>query len=91
MEKESSNQNAQVRDRLIAMNESAELGGGKARIEAQHKKGKKTARERIAALLDNGSFAEIDKFVLSRQEESGKPGEKYYGDGVVTGYGTIDG
>jgi acetyl-CoA carboxylase carboxyltransferase component len=91
MDKESSSQNAQVKDRLNAMNESAELGGGKARIDAQHRKGKKTARERIEALLDNGSFVEVDKFVLSRQEETGKPGEKYYGDGVVTGYGMIDG
>ena len=82
---------SRIVDRLTAMNESANLGGGHARIEAQHRKGKKTARERVEALLDRGSFIEIDKFVLSRSEDSGKQTEKFYGDGVVTGYGTIDG
>ncbi len=91
MDKESSSPNAQILDRLAAMNESAVLGGGKARIDAQHKKGKKTARERISALLDKDSFVEVDKFVLSRQEEESNSGEKHYGDGVVTGYGTVDG
>ena len=72
-------------ERLEEMNEEAELGGGQERIEQQHKKGKKTARERVDLLLDQGSFVELDKFVL------GQGDSKQYGDGVVTGYGTIDG
>jgi acetyl-CoA carboxylase carboxyltransferase component len=91
MEAEGSGHLARVTNRLNLMNQSADLGGGQARIDAQHQRGKKTARERIEALLDSGSFVEIDKFVLSRDEVNGKPGEKHYGDGVVTGYGTIDG
>jgi len=91
MDKEASSQTTRVMDQLNAMNESASLGGGSARIEAQHRKGKKTARERISALLDDDSFVEIDKFVLSRDEENGKPEEKFYGDGVVSGYGMING
>jgi acetyl-CoA carboxylase carboxyltransferase component len=75
---------------LKAMNAEAELGGGQKRIEAQHAKGKKTARERIAMLMDEGSFVELDKFVIARGAEYGLE-EKYYGDGVVTGYGTVDG
>ena len=77
--------------RLERMNSLAELGGGQGRIEDQHKKGKKTARERIDLLLDDGSFVELDKFVLSRSEEAIDSKEKHYGDGVVTGYGTIEG
>ncbi len=91
MNNDASNHMTRVMDRLNMMNKSASLGGGHARIEAQHQKGKKTARERINALLDGESFVELDKFVLSRAEENGNPGEKHYGDGVVTGYGTIDG
>jgi acetyl-CoA carboxylase carboxyltransferase component len=75
--------------RLEEMDRAAALGGGEARIEAQHKKGKKTARERIALLLDEGSFVEIDKFAVSPMEVSTE--KKMYGDGVVTGYGTING
>jgi acetyl-CoA carboxylase carboxyltransferase component len=78
-------------ERLEEMNRMAELGGGQARIEQQHKKGKMTARERISLLLDRGSFAEIDKFALSPMKGSDEDEEKRYGDGVVTGYGTIDG
>ncbi len=74
--------------RLEEIERSADLGGGEARIEQQHKKGKKTARERIAILLDEGSFVEIDKFAISPMDIGEK---KMYGDGVVTGYGTIDG
>ena len=73
------------------MNKSANLGGGQARIDAQHRKGKKTARERIKILLDEGSFVEIDKFVVRRSEEANDSSEKFYGDGVVTGFGTIEG
>jgi acetyl-CoA carboxylase carboxyltransferase component len=76
--------------RLEEMNARADMGGGEKRIEEQHKKGKKTARERIAALVDEGSFVEIDKFVVSEMASFGLS-EKMYGDGVVTGYGTIDG
>ena len=77
-------------DRLAEMASQAELGGGQTKIDDQRNKGKKTARERVALLLDEGSFVEIDKFVLPRSEELA-PGPKHYGDGVVTGYGTIDG
>ena len=69
----------------------AKLGGGKERIEIQHKKGKLTARERIQRLLDEGSFVETDTLVLHRATEFGMDRKKFYGDGVVTGYGTIDG
>lgn len=69
----------------------AYLGGGKKRIETQHKKGKLTARERIHFLLDEGSFEEIGMFVTHRSTEFGLEKEKYLGDGVVTGYGTVNG
>jgi propionyl-CoA carboxylase beta chain len=72
-------------------NEEAFLGGGKERIEAQHKKGKLTARERLDLLLDEGSFEEIGRFVMHRSKDFGLDKEYYLGDGVVTGYGTIDG
>lgn len=71
--------------------ELARLGGGQNRIEAQHKKGKFTARERIEILLDEGSFEEFDMFVTHRLEEFGMADQKFLTDGVVTGYGTIDG
>lgn len=71
--------------------QEALLGGGQKRIEAQHKKGKLTARERIHFLLDEGSFQEIGMFVTHRSTEFGLDKEKYLGDGVVTGYGTING
>src|SRR5690606_4952450 len=67
------------------------LGGGTARIESQHKKGKLTARERLHFLLDEGSFEEIGMFVVHRSTDFGMEREKYAGDGVVTGYGTIQG
>lgn len=69
----------------------AQLGGGKARIEQQHEKGKLTARERIHFLLDEGSFEEIGMLVTHRSNDFGLDKQKYYGDGVVTGYGTIHG
>lgn len=71
--------------------QEALLGGGQKRIEAQHKKGKLTARERIHFLLDEGSFQEIGMFVTHRSTEFELDKEKYLGDGVVTGYGTING
>lgn len=71
--------------------DEAQLGGGAKRIESQHKKGKLTARERIHFLLDEGSFEEIGMFVTHRSTDFGMENEKYLGDGVVTGYGTVNG
>ena len=76
---------------LEEANSEALKGGGVHRIETQHKKGKLTARERLNLLLDKGSFNEIGKFVTHRSSEFGLDKEKYLGDGVVTGYGTING
>jgi propionyl-CoA carboxylase beta chain len=69
----------------------AELGGGQERIDKQHELGKLTARERVAALLDEGSFVEIDKFKTHRCADFGMADKKIPGDGVITGYGTVDG
>ena len=76
----------QLRD----LKEQSRQGGGEARIEAQHKKGKLTARERIGILLDEGSFRELDAFVTHRATDFGLTDKKPLTDGVVTGYGTID-
>jgi len=76
---------------LMEMRKKARLGGGEKRIESQHNKGKLTARERIDLLLDEGSFEEFDMFVTTDSTEFGNGDEKYLSDGVVTGYGTIDG
>jgi acetyl-CoA carboxylase carboxyltransferase component len=76
---------------LMEKREEARLGGGKSRIEAQHSKGKLTARERIELLLDDGSFEEFDMFVTHRTTDFGLDKKSYLSDGVVTGYGTIDG
>ncbi|HSJ69303.1 MAG TPA: acyl-CoA carboxylase subunit beta [Anditalea sp.] len=78
-------------DLLNKKNEEALLGGGEARIAAQHKKGKLTARERIHLLLDEGSFQEIDKFVMHRGKDFGIDKEHFLGDGVVTGFGNVHG
>jgi propionyl-CoA carboxylase beta chain len=78
-------------EHLRALREEAQLGGGARRIAAQHGKGKLTARERLDLLLDAGTFVEIDKFVTHRATGFGLENERYYGDGVVTGYGRIDG
>jgi propionyl-CoA carboxylase beta chain len=67
------------------------LGGGQARIDSQHKKGKLTARERVHFLMDEGSFQEIGMLVAHRSVDFGMEKEKYPGDGVITGYGTING
>ncbi|PLX04374.1 MAG: methylmalonyl-CoA carboxyltransferase [Marinilabiliales bacterium] len=69
----------------------AELGGGQDRIDKQHKAGRKTARERIEELFDKGTFVEIDKFVTHRNTNFGMEKNKVLGDGVVSGYGKIDG
>lgn len=76
---------------LIDLRAQAKLGGGEKRIASQHAKGKFTARERIDMLLDEGSFEELDMFVTHRCYNFGLEKEKYLGDGVVTGHGTIDG
>src|SRR5690606_13601632 len=76
---------------LERKNAEALLGGGQDRIEAQHKKGKLTARERVALLMDENSFEEIGKFVMHRSKDFGLDKEYYLGDGVVTGYGTVNG
>src|SRR4029077_12478863 len=77
--------------RLEEMRAAARAGGGKRRIEAQHAKGKLTARERIDVLLDPDSFEEYDMFVEHRSIDFGMENQKIPGDGVVTGHGTIDG
>jgi propionyl-CoA carboxylase beta chain len=69
----------------------AHLGGGQKRIDTQHSKKKLTARERVEYLLDEGSFEEIGLLVTHRTTDFGMDKEKYYGDGVITGYGTING
>lgn len=76
---------------LQKKNTEALKGGGDARIAAQHKKGKLTARERVDLLLDEGTFEEIDKFVMHRSKDFGLDKEHYLGDGVITGYGEING
>ena len=76
---------------LVQRRESARVGGGQKRIDAQHAKGKLTARERLDLLLDKGSFEEFDMFVQHRCANFGMEQIKYDGDGVVTGMGTIDG
>src|SRR5215207_4148724 len=78
-------------DQLEQRRAQARLGGGQARIEAQHKRGKLTARERIELLLDKGSFEELDMFVEHRSSDFGMEKTKIPGDGVVTGWGTVNG
>ncbi|MGQ0601122.1 MAG: acyl-CoA carboxylase subunit beta [Anaerolineales bacterium] len=77
----------QLRD----LKEQAQLGGGLERIDAQHKRGRLTARERLNLLLDKGSFREMDQFVVHRTGDFGLDKQKYLADSVVTGWGTIDG
>ena len=78
-------------DDLRRLREQALLGGGEKRIAAQHRKGKLTARERIDILLDPGTFQETDMFATHRTSDFGLADQKFLGDGVVTGYGKIDG
>src|SRR5688500_923109 len=75
--------------KLYELKNLAESGGGKEKIDVQHSKGKLTARERIALLLDEGSFIELDKYVTHRQDDPET--KKFYGDAVITGFGTITG
>jgi propionyl-CoA carboxylase beta chain len=81
----------QLLDQLHHRQALAEQGGGPARVAQQHKKGKLTARERLDLLLDPGSFVELDRFVTHRATDFGLDQQIYPGDGVVTGYGRIDG
>src|SRR6266699_1100479 len=76
---------------LQAKRAEAELGGGQERIDAQHAKGKMTARERLDVLLDPGSFVELDRFVTHRSTDFGLADQKVLGDGVVTGWGRVEG
>jgi propionyl-CoA carboxylase beta chain len=78
-------------DRLTALRREAELGGGEERVRAQHQRGKLSARERVELLLDEGSFVELDRFVTHRATDFGLDDQRFLGDGVVTGYGRIDG
>ena len=78
-------------DRLHRRREASLVGGGAARIEVQHKKGKLTARERVELLVDEGSFVEIDRFVVHRCHDFSMQEQRIPGDGVVTGHGLIDG
>ena len=78
-------------NKLIENRETARLGGGQKAIDKQHDKGKYTARERIQMLLDEGSFEEFDMFVTHRCYDFGMDRKHTFGDGVVTGYGTIGG
>ncbi|MBQ0818898.1 methylmalonyl-CoA carboxyltransferase, partial [Microvirga sp. HBU67558] len=78
-------------ERLEERRAQARLGGGAKRIEAQHGRGKLTARERIELLLDKGSFEEFDMFVEHRSTDFGMENVKIPGDGVVTGWGTVNG
>src|SRR5216117_111388 len=78
-------------DLLQQKRAESELGGGAERIATQHDKGKMTARERLEVLLDAGTLVELDRFVTHRSTDFGLADEKYLGDGVVTGYGRIDG
>src|SRR5258706_12390669 len=78
-------------DTLERLRSESEQGGGQERIRVQHEKGKLTARERLDLLLDPGSFVELDRFVTHRSTDFGLAEQKVLGDGVVTGYGRIDG
>jgi propionyl-CoA carboxylase beta chain len=78
-------------EQLEDLRRQSQLGGGEKRIAQQHERGKLTARERLDVLLDEGSFVELDRFVVHRATDFGLEKEKYLGDGVVTGYGAING
>ncbi len=83
--------NAEKFDLLRKKNAEAKKGGGETRIASQHKKGKLSARERVELLMDQGTFEEIDRFVTHRSKDFGLDKEHYLGDGVITGYGEING
>lgn len=77
--------------RLIELKKAAKLGGGQEKIDAQHSKGKLSARERVELLVDEGSFEEIDLFVMHKSHDFGLDKQRFLGDGVVTGYAKIEG
>ena len=77
--------------RLHDLKSRSRLGGGAERIEAQHKRGRLTARERVELLLDKGSFREMDAFVVHRTSDFGLEQQKYLADSVITGWGTVEG
>ncbi|MBX9459140.1 MAG: acyl-CoA carboxylase subunit beta [Rhizobium sp.] len=81
----------EILDQLETRREAARVGGGEARVATQHSKGKLTARERLDVLLDEGSFEEYDMYVTHRTTDFGMAANKVPGDGVVTGWGTING
>src|SRR5438552_10257538 len=78
-------------EQLAEMNRAAQVGGGRERLDRQRAEGKLTARERITLLLDRDSFEELDKFVTHRCLDFGMQEQQYPGDGVISGYGRIDG
>jgi propionyl-CoA carboxylase beta chain len=78
-------------EELEQRKQQSELGGGQARIDRQHNDGKLTARERVALLFDPGSFQELDQLVMHRSTDFGMEKQRVPGDGVVTGYGTVQG
>ena len=78
-------------DDLNQRRKKAHLGGGEKRIESQHKRGKLTARERLTSFFDDGSFSELDTFVTHRSTDLGLEKQRFEGDAVVTGHGTVDG
>ena len=80
-----------IRKELEKRRTEASLGGGQERIDKQHQDGKLTARERIDLLFDPGTFVELDRFVTHRCTDFGMERKKFFGDGVVTGYGKIEG
>ena len=80
-----------INEQLKARRAKAMLGGGEKRIDSQHAKGKLTARERLELLLDPGSFEEFDMFIKHRSTDFGMEKTHFPGDGVVTGWGTING
>src|SRR5688572_32979981 len=90
----SKQQPKQARSKLATLkdrSQAAEQGGGNERVEKQHAAGKMTARERIECLLDDDTFDEFDEMVVRRSRDFGLDQQRYPGDGVVTGYGLIDG
>src|SRR5208282_1250003 len=80
-----------ILDKLEERRASARAGGGQRRTEAQHNRGKLTARERVELLMNRDSFAELDMFVEHRSNDFGMEKTKIAGDGVVTGFGTVNG
>ncbi|MFX1490213.1 MAG: carboxyl transferase domain-containing protein, partial [Promethearchaeota archaeon] len=88
---DNSEEKFEITEKLQELRSKSKLGGGNESIKAQHKKGKLTARERLEILLDYGSFIEIDSFVKHQNDNFGMDEKKYLGDGVISGYGTING